>query len=53
MMVDVKDKVNVLFSFIKSHLKQKILVFLSTCKQVRFIYEVFKRLKIGTPLFEL
>ena len=33
----IKEKLNVLFSFIKTHLKDKILVFLSSCKQVKYV----------------
>ncbi|RQM28571.1 hypothetical protein B5M09_011104 [Aphanomyces astaci] len=34
MVCDVGQKLDVLFSFIKSHLKQKTIVFVSTCRQV-------------------
>jgi hypothetical protein len=53
MVTPIKDKLDTLFSFLKSHTKSKILVFISTCKQVRFIYEVISKLKPGMPLFEL
>ncbi|KAJ1558673.1 ATPdependent RNA helicase, partial [Nowakowskiella sp. JEL0078] len=43
-------KLDVLFSFIKSHLKLKILVFFSTCKQVRFVHETFCKMQPGIPL---
>lgn len=46
------DKINMLFSFIKNQQNTKIMVFVSTCKQVRYIYEAFKTLRIGVPLFE-
>lgn len=38
LVVDENAKLNTLYSFIKEHPKKKILVFLSTCKQVRFVY---------------
>jgi ATP-dependent RNA helicase DDX10/DBP4 len=38
MVVNTEDKLNVLYSFLKTHHKQKVLIFASTCKQVRFIY---------------
>ncbi|KAL0485060.1 hypothetical protein AKO1_011820, partial [Acrasis kona] len=38
------EKVDVLFSFIKSHLKNKIVVFVSTMKQVKYFQEVVKLL---------
>ena len=51
-MVPHHDKINMLFSFIKNQQNTKIIVFVSCCKQVRFIYEAFKTLRIGVPLFE-
>ncbi|CAD5123243.1 unnamed protein product [Dimorphilus gyrociliatus] len=48
--VELHDKLTVLWSFIKSNLKQKIIVFLSACKQVRFTYEMFRRLRPGTTV---
>jgi ATP-dependent RNA helicase DDX10/DBP4 len=47
------QKLDVLFSFIRSHLKQKTLVFLSSCKQVRFVYETFRQMRPGIPLLHL
>jgi ATP-dependent RNA helicase DDX10/DBP4 len=44
------DKVDVLWSFVRSHLKARTIVFLSTCKQVRFLHEAFRRLRPGVPL---
>jgi len=46
-------KLDVLYSFIKTHLDSKILVFVSSCKQVRFIYETFRRFRPGVPLLAL
>ena len=34
-MCELPEKLNFLHSFIRNHLKAKILVFLSSCKQVR------------------
>lgn len=53
MVCDLQDKVNVLWSFIKTHLRSKVIVFLSTCKQVKFMYEAFKKLRPGVPLRSL
>jgi ATP-dependent RNA helicase DDX10/DBP4 len=53
MTVPSENKINTLYSFIKEHPKKKILVFLSTCKQVRFVYESFKTFKFGCPIYEL
>lgn len=50
---DLADKIIVLWSFIKSHLGQKILVFVSTCKQAKYLHELFCRLKPGTSLLAL
>ena len=44
------NKLDLLFSFIKTHLKQKIIVFLSSCKQVRFVFETFCKMQPGIPL---
>ncbi|UIZ23266.1 hypothetical protein KXD40_003774 [Peronospora effusa] len=49
----LERKLDVLLSFIKSHLKQKVIVFLSTCRQVRFIHSVFCKLQPGIPLCAL
>ncbi|KOX75663.1 putative ATP-dependent RNA helicase DDX10 [Melipona quadrifasciata] len=47
----LEDKVSMLWSFIRNHLKQKIIIFFSSCKQVKYIYEVFCRLRPGIILF--
>jgi ATP-dependent RNA helicase DDX10/DBP4 len=47
MEVDVDKKVDALFGFIRSHSKQKIMVFVSCRKQVRFFYEALNKMKIG------
>ena len=47
------DKLDTLYGFIKSNLKSKILVFLSSGKQVRFVYESFRHLQPGIPLLHL
>ncbi|KAL8205628.1 hypothetical protein R6Q57_009179 [Mikania cordata] len=49
-LVPLDQKLDMLWSFIKAHLNSRILVFLSSCKQVRFVYEVFKKLRPGIPL---
>ena len=53
MEVSLGDKLDVLWSFLRTHLHSRIIVFLSTCKQVRFVYESFRRLRPGTPLRSL
>lgn len=46
-------KFEVLFSFLKSHLKHKIIVFASTSRQVQFMYESFCKMQPGVPLLSL
>lgn len=46
-------KLDILWSFIKSHLQSKILVFMSACKQVRFVFETFCKMHPGIPLLNL
>lgn len=53
MTMPVDQKVNMLFSFLRSHCFKKIIVFVSCCKQVRFFYEAFKVLKPGPSVMEL
>ncbi|KAI9801804.1 MAG: ATP-dependent RNA helicase dbp4 [Sarcosagium campestre] len=47
------EKLNTLYSFLRSNVKAKILVFLSSGKQVRFVYESFRHLQPGLPLLHL
>lgn len=47
------EKLDTLYGFIKSNLKSKIIVFLSSGKQVRFVYESFRHLQPGIPLLHL
>jgi ATP-dependent RNA helicase DDX10/DBP4 len=47
------EKLDTLWSFIRANLKKKILVFLSSGKQVRFVYEAFRHLRPGLPLLHL
>ncbi|XP_064617885.1 probable ATP-dependent RNA helicase DDX10 [Liolophura sinensis] len=44
---ELHEKLNILWSFVKNHMKSKILVFFQSCKQVKFVYEVFKKLRTG------
>ncbi|KAG7092160.1 hypothetical protein E1B28_008529 [Marasmius oreades] len=53
LLCSLPQKLSVLFSFIKSHLHSKTIVFLSSCKQVRFVFESFCRLHPGIPLIHL
>jgi len=47
------EKLDTLWSFIRSNVKAKILVFLSSTKQVRFVYETFRQMQPGIPLMHL
>jgi ATP-dependent RNA helicase DDX10/DBP4 len=47
------EKLDTLFGFIKSNLKSKMIVFLSSGKQVRFLYESFRNMQPGIPLLHL
>lgn len=47
------EKLDTLFGFIRTSLKSKIIVFLSSGKQVRFVYETFRQLQPGIPLLHL
>lgn len=51
--VNPEQKTEKLFSFLKTHVKSKAIVFLSSCKQVRFFYEVFCKLQPGIVLLSL
>lgn len=46
-------KLDTLWSFIRSNLKTKTIVFMSAGKQVRFVYESFRHLQPGIPLMHL
>ena len=47
------EKLETLYGFIKTNLKSKTVVFLSSGKQVRFVYESFRQLQPGIPLLHL
>ena len=51
--VELKEKLNTLFSFLKNHKSSKIIVFMGTVKLVRFVFEAFRHLKPGIPLMHL
>jgi len=47
------EKLDTLWSFIQSAKKSKILVFVSSAKQVRYLYEAFRKMQPGIPLLHL
>lgn len=51
--ISLDNKLNLLWSFIKFHLKKKILVFFSTSKQVQYVYKFFSSLQPGIQLLRL
>ena len=51
--VPLPQKLDVLWSFIRSNLKSKTIVFMSAGKQVRFVYESLRHLQPGIPLMHL
>jgi len=51
--VPLERKLDALWGFIKSHLKMKGVVFVTSGKQVRFIFETFRRMHPGIPLMHL
>nr|CAG4716841.1 unnamed protein product [Naegleria fowleri] len=50
---ELQDKIDILFSFLKSHQTKKTIVFASTVKQVAFLYTAFKQLPIPVKMFKL
>lgn len=51
--MDLEDKITMLWSFLKNHPRQKILVFFATCKQVKYVYEIFQKLRTSHQCFAL
>ena len=50
---ELDKKLDILWSFIKTHLQTKTIVFMSSCKQVRFVFETFCKMHPGIPLLHL
>ncbi|XP_070688956.1 probable ATP-dependent RNA helicase DDX10 [Pempheris klunzingeri] len=50
---ELHQKVNMLYSFIRSHLKKKIIVFFASCKEVQYLFRVLCRLRPGMPVLAL
>lgn len=51
--VEPQDKLSVLWSFIKTHSKSKVIVFFATGKQVRFAFNAFCKLRPGISLLHI
>lgn len=51
--VGLEDKLTMLWSFVKNHQKQKTIVFMATCKQVKYVHEIFSKLRPGVTMLAL
>merc|ERR1712008_258908 len=51
--VPLEHKLNCVFSFLKSHLKSKTIVFLASCSQVRYVWDLFCRLRPGLSILAI
>jgi ATP-dependent RNA helicase DDX10/DBP4 len=51
--VPLENKLDTVFSFIKSHLKKKSIIFFNSCSQIRHAYDLFCALQPGIPLLAL
>lgn len=47
------EKLDTLWSFMRTNLKAKTIVFLASGKQVRYVYEAFRHMQPGIPLLHL
>ncbi|KAG7357888.1 superfamily II DNA/RNA helicase [Nitzschia inconspicua] len=52
-LVPLPHKLNCLYSFLKSHLKCKTMVFFATCSQVRHAWDLFCRLRPGLSVLAI
>ncbi|XP_056417643.1 probable ATP-dependent RNA helicase DDX10 [Hyla sarda] len=50
---ELPNKINLLFSFVRNHLKKKSIIFFSSCKEVQYLFRVFCRLRPGIPVLAL
>lgn len=51
--VPLEHKLNAIYSFIKTHLHDKTIMFMNTCSQVRYCYELFCTLRPGITILAL
>jgi ATP-dependent RNA helicase DDX10/DBP4 len=51
--VPLEHKLNAVYSFVKSHLRSKSILFLASCSQVRHAWELFCALQPGIPIMAL
>uniref|UniRef100_A0A8C0AYT9 ATP-dependent RNA helicase n=1 Tax=Buteo japonicus TaxID=224669 RepID=A0A8C0AYT9_9AVES len=50
---ELQQKVNMLYSFLRNHLKKKSIVFFASCKEVQYLFRVFCKLQPGLPVLAL
>ncbi|XP_053312430.1 probable ATP-dependent RNA helicase DDX10 [Spea bombifrons] len=50
---DLPQKINLLYSFVRNHLKKKSIVFFASCKEVQYLFRAFCRLRPGIPVLAL
>ncbi|XP_075054997.1 putative ATP-dependent RNA helicase DDX10 [Mixophyes fleayi] len=50
---ELPQKINLLYSFVRNHLKKKSIVFFSSCKEVQYLFRAFCRLQPGIPILAL
>eukprot|EP00088_Acartia_fossae_P000239 TRINITY_DN10087_c0_g1_i4.p1 TRINITY_DN10087_c0_g1~~TRINITY_DN10087_c0_g1_i4.p1 ORF type:complete len:828 (-),score=245.94 TRINITY_DN10087_c0_g1_i4:195-2648(-) len=50
---DLQNKMDIIWSFLKNHKKKKILVFMQSCKQVKYVNEIFCRMRPGISVMAL
>ncbi|NWV27418.1 DDX10 helicase, partial [Origma solitaria] len=50
---ELQQKVNMLYSFLRTHLKKKSIVFFASCKEVQYLFRVFCKLQPGLPVLAL
>ena len=51
--VPLEHKLNAVYSFIKTHLKHKTIIFMASCAQVRYAWELFCSLRPGVVVMAL
>ena len=51
--VPIEHKLNCVYSFLKSHLKCKTIVFMASCSQVRHAWDLFCRLRPGVSVLAM
>uniref|UniRef100_A0A240PLY5 ATP-dependent RNA helicase n=1 Tax=Anopheles epiroticus TaxID=199890 RepID=A0A240PLY5_9DIPT len=51
--VELADKLTMLWSFLYTHPKQKIIIFFATCKQVKYFYQILRKLRPASLLLPL